>query len=47
MSHTQGYFQTPTPTVGPVAAPTLRVALSTHHLFCCSLNFPLISICLE
>lgn len=32
MNHTQGYFQTLTPTVGPVPTPTLGVAVPTHCL---------------
>lgn len=39
MNHTQGYFQTLTPTMGPVPASTLGVAISTHHLSYCSLNY--------
>lgn len=47
MNHTQGYFQTLTPTVGPVPTPTLGVAVPTHHLSYCSLNFPFTFILLE
>lgn len=47
MNHTQGYFQTLTATVGPVPIPTLGVAVATHHLSYCFLNFPFTFIFLE
>lgn len=47
MNHTQGYFQTLTPTVGPVPIPPLVVVVPTHHLSYCFLNFPFTFIFLE
>lgn len=40
MNHSQSYFQTLTPIVGPVPIPTLEVVVPTHHLSYCFLNFP-------